>query len=42
MLVSDSHYSYGTIKPNSEIKDQYKVIIDTVPIGKTFSILIPA
>jgi len=42
MFVCDPHYSYGTTKLDSEIKDQYKAILDTVPIGGTFSVLILA
>mmetsp|Transcript_26085 Transcript_26085/g.45416 ORF Transcript_26085/g.45416 Transcript_26085/m.45416 type:complete len:699 (-) Transcript_26085:119-2215(-) len=42
MFVCDPHYSYGTTMSDSEIKDRYAAILDTVPIGGTFSVLILA
>lgn len=42
MFVCDPHYSYGTTKSAAELKDEYAAILDTVPIGGTFSVLILA
>ena len=42
MFVCDPRYSRGTTKIESEIKDEYATILDTVPIGGTFSVLVLA